>query len=191
MKSKMNSSALSELVRRTGPPPISWLMHLALARPKLISLAAGFTDNESLPVEEVRETLAEILRTRITGQPALQYGSTQGDPVLRQLTANYFQRLDGVAASGRAYSPERMIITSGSQQLLYMVTEALCDAGDVVLVEDPTYFVYLGILQSHGIRARGVRLEHDGLDLAHLKTVLERLRRNGDLRRVKLLYLVS
>ena len=46
-----------------------------------------------------------------------------------------------------------MIITNGSQQMLYMVTEALCDPGDIVLVEDPSYFVYLGILQSHGVRA--------------------------------------
>ncbi|NDD39160.1 MAG: PLP-dependent aminotransferase family protein, partial [Verrucomicrobia bacterium] len=79
----------------------------------------------------------------------------------------------------------------GSQQLLYLLTEALCDPGDIVLVEDPTYFVYLGIAQSHGLRCRGVRLLPDGLDLAHLEQVLEELRRRGDLPRVKLLYLVT
>jgi 2-aminoadipate transaminase len=89
------------------------------------------------------------------------------------------------------YSPERLLITSGSQQLLYMTAEALCDEGDVVLVEDPTYFVYLGILQSRGLRARGVRLERDGLDLAHLEKVLQSLKRSGDLPRVKLFYLIS
>ena len=91
----------------------------------------------------------------------------------------------------KIYSPERLLITSGSQQLLYMTTEALCDEGDIVLVEDPTYFVYLGILQSRGLRARGVRLERDGLDLAHLEKVLTSLKRRGELRRVKMLYLVS
>ena len=65
------------------------------------------------------------------------------------------------------------MITGGSQQLLYMTLEALCDEGDIVLVEDPTYFVFLSILQSRGLRARGVRLERDGLDLAHLETVLQ------------------
>jgi len=60
-----------------------------------------------------------------------------------------------------------------------------------VLVEDPTYFVFLSILQSQGIRARGVRLERDGLDLAHLEDVLERLKTSGKLRRVKAFYLVS
>jgi 2-aminoadipate transaminase len=72
-----------------------------------------------------------------------------------------------------------------------MATEALCDPGDIVLVEDPTYFVYLGILQSHGLRARGVRMENDGLHLAHLEIVLNALKKKGELRRVKALYLVS
>ena len=191
LRTKMKSHALSELAKRTGPPPISWLMQLALSRPKLISLAAGFTDNESLPVAAVRETLAEILRTKKSGQPALQYGSTQGDPVLRQLTAKHLQGLDDVTGSSRTYSPERMVITNGSQQLLYMATEALCDPGDIVIVEDPTYFVYLGILQSRGVKVRGVRMENDGLDLAHLEKILESLKQNGGLRRLKALYLVS
>ena len=60
-----------------------------------------------------------------------------------------------------------------------------------MLVEDPTYFVFLSILQSRGLRARGVRLERDGLDLAHLEAVLQRLKKSGELRRVKALYLVS
>jgi 2-aminoadipate transaminase len=187
----MKRSPLSELGRRTEPPPISWLIQLALSRPRLISLAAGFTDNESLPVEDVRGLLNGILRSRRTGQPALQYGSTQGDPVLRRLTARHIRRLDAGPASSRVYSADRLIITNGSQQLLYMVAEALCDTGDIVLVEDPTYFVYLGILQSRGLRARTVRLEKDGLDLARLEHLLVRLKRTGELRRVKLLYLVS
>ena len=72
-----------------------------------------------------------------------------------------------------------------------MTVEALCDEGDIVLVEDPTYFVFLSILQSRGLRARGVRLERDGLDLAHLEAVLQRLKKSSRLRRVKALYLVS
>src|SRR2546428_4738082 len=58
---EMQTSALSKLGQRTQPPPISWLMQLALDHPHLISLAAGFTDNPSLPVEETRALLNEIL----------------------------------------------------------------------------------------------------------------------------------
>jgi len=193
--------------RRTTEPAISWLMQAALARSRLISLAAGFTDNPSLPVAATRAALNHILRSAETGQLALQYGSTAGDPVLRPLTAEHLRKLDAQSSSFSApglklrtrtkdedekqYSPERLLITSGSQQLLYMTAEALCDEGDIVLVEDPTYFVYLGIVQSRGLRARGVRLERDGLDLAHLEKVLQSLKRSGDLHRVKLFYLVS
>ena len=213
----MKPQILSKMGQRTTEPPISWLMHAALSRPKLISLAAGFTDSASLPVAEARAALNQVLRSPKTGQPALQYGITAGDTTLRQLTARHLQKLDLQAASRlgvmkcwsdgamnptphhsntpilhpETYSSKRLLITSGSQQLLYLTAEALCNEGDIVLVEDPTYFVFLGILQSRGLRARAVRLERDGLDLAHLERVLQSLRRNGALRRVKLFYLVS
>ncbi len=227
-------SPLSTLGQRTTPPAISWLMSLTLAHPNLISLAAGFTDNVSLPVDESRALLDEILSAPRTGQSALQYGSTVGEPLLRELTAKRLTELDAAAPSPSpvaagvppdvepgvrkpkplsrthapipgsklppstangtttaSLSPSRLLITHGSQQLLYLLTETLCDPGDIVLVEDPTYFVYLGIAQSHGLRCRGVRLHPDGLDLAHLEQVLEELRRSGDLPRVKMLYLVT
>jgi len=185
----MKQNVLSKMGRRTGVPPISWLMQTALTRPKLISLAAGFTDNSTLPVKISRKVLNDILRSPKTGQPALQYGITAGEMNLRTLTAKHLQKLDGGHDS--AHSPEHVIITGGSQQLLYMTLEALCDEGDIILVEDPTYFVFLSILQSRGIKARGVKLERDGIDLAHLEEVLERLKKSGELRRVKALYLVT
>ena len=89
----------------------------------------GFTDNASLPVAEARTTLNQVLRSPKTGQPALQYGITAGDTTLRQLTARHLQKLDlgGMpcrrpknqgqrhAVPPEIYSPERLLITSGSQ----------------------------------------------------------------------------
>ena len=83
------------------------------------------------------------------------------------------------------------MITHGSQQFLYILTEILFDTGDIVLVEDPSYFVYLGIMQSHGIRGRGIPMEADGIDLAHLEATLESLKKSGELPRLKALYLVT
>ena len=160
-------------------------------RPGLISLAAGFTDNPSLPVSITREIMADMLRTGKTGQPPLQYGTTAGDDKLRTLTARRLAKADGQSPKAKAYTPGRMMITHGSQQFLYILTEILFDPGDIVLVEDPSYFVYLGIMQSHGIRGRGIRMETDGIDLAHLEATLEALKKSGDLPRLKALYLVS
>ncbi len=190
----MKNLALSELGRRTDDPPISWLMKMTLDHPKLISLAAGFTDNESLPVREARELLQQILRSPKTGRAALQYGSTPGDTELRRLTAQRLQALDAGTTQrslASVYDPDRLLITNGSQQLLYMVTEALCDPGDIVLVEDPTYFVFLGIMQSHGLRGRGIRMVEGGLDLEQLDEALAQLKHRGELARLKMLYSVS
>ncbi|HEU5396959.1 MAG TPA: PLP-dependent aminotransferase family protein [Verrucomicrobiae bacterium] len=199
-------TALSALGRRAAPPPISWLMQAALSRPQLISLAAGFTDNPTLPTQISRRLLSEILREPKTGQPAMQYGVTAGEGNLRRLTTEHLRKLDLKSSSfssvklrkrksmeeaAEPFSPGRLMITGGSQQLLYMTLEALCDEGDLLLVEDPTYFVFLSILQSQGIRARGVKLERDGIDLADLERVLQQLKRSGELRRLKALYLVS
>jgi len=186
----MKGSALSQLGQRTAEPPISWLMAAALEKPGLISLAAGFTDNPSLPVTQTREIVSSMLRGK-TGQAPLQYGTTAGEEKLRRITARRLAKADGQPAKARAYQPDRMLITHGSQQLLYILTEILFDPGDIVLVEDPSYFVYLGIMQSHGIFGRGIRMEKDGIDLAHLEETLESLKATGELKRLKALYLVS
>jgi 2-aminoadipate transaminase len=188
--SNTKKTPLSALAQRTEEPPISWLMKMTLDHPKVVSLAAGFTDNQSLPVQETLELLEEIFSSRKTGQAALQYGSTAGDPCLRRLTAHDVQALDNNGAPG-VYSADRVLITHGSQQLLYIVTECLCDPGDMVILEDPTYFVYLSILQSRGIQCRGIPLQQDGIDLSWLERTLDTLTRSGEIKKVKMLYLVS
>jgi 2-aminoadipate transaminase len=181
-------AGLSQLALRTQEPPISWLMSAVLDRPKLISLAVGFTDSATLPVEEAADLFERLLKHKSHSRAALQYGSTRGLPELRQLTAERVSALDQLS---KPVPSDNVVITTGSQQLLYLLSEALCDPGDIVLVEDPTYFVYLGILQSRGVRVRAVRMQSDGVDLEHLEEVLRDLRDAGELPRLKLFYMVS
>src|SRR5690242_19190853 len=80
---------LSAVSRRTSPPAISSLMQKALENPGLVSLAAGFVDQQSLPVEATARAIAGLFEDREEGLRALQYGTTQGDPGLRaQLIAD-------------------------------------------------------------------------------------------------------
>lgn len=181
---------LSSLARRSSDPAISWLMKLTLDQPHLISLAAGFTDNETLPVAEVGALVAELARDDNAARAALQYGSTAGDPELRKLTLDRVCAQDGIAP-GATLTSDDVVITNGSQQLLYLLSEVLCDPGDIVLVEDPTYFVYLGICEALGIDATPVRLEPDGISLDGLKRTLQRLKDGGALGRLKFAYLVT
>jgi 2-aminoadipate transaminase len=92
-----NNQFFSHKSQQVEPPSISWLMRLALDRPELISLAAGFTDNSSLPVDLVRQLVDQILSDPKKGQAALQYGTTLGSTELRIETANRLQRLDHLA----------------------------------------------------------------------------------------------
>ena len=89
-------------------------MAAALEKPWLISLAAGFTDNPSLPVTQAREIVSSMLRGK-AGQPPLQYGTTAGDEKLRTITARRLAKMDGQSATARAGQPGRMLITPGSQ----------------------------------------------------------------------------
>jgi 2-aminoadipate transaminase len=184
----MKRTALSQLGQRIAEPPIAWLMKQSLDHPHLISLAAGFTDNPSLPVTETQELAQRVLSKASRGQAALQYGASAGDTLLRELTVKRLQHLD----AGKAVAPvAQTIITHGSQQLLYLLSEALFDPGDIVIVEDPTYFVFLGIAQSRGMDCRGVKLTPEGVDLADLERCLETLRKEGSLPKLKALYLVT
>src|SRR6185295_18374279 len=64
------------------------------------------------------------------------------------------------------------------------------DPGDIVLVESPTYFVFLGPVQTRGARAIGIPIDKDGLRLDELDSTLERLEDEGQLDRVKLIYTI-
>src|SRR5207249_8872 len=127
---------------RTTDSPISYFMRLALEDPSLISLAAGLVDEESLPVAEVAEAAAELLRRPAAGRAALQYGTVQGHPPLRARILERFAAADGLRPGDMSLTPDEVVVTTGSQQLLALLSDVLLDPGDIVITEGPTYFVY-------------------------------------------------
>jgi len=163
----------------------------ALARPELISLAAGFVDQATLPVEALREAAEELFRDTQRARQALQYGLTPGDPALREFVLQQFAQADRRSLDELHLSLDQVIMTAGSNQLLYHLSEILFDAGDIVLCTSPTYFVYLGVLQNLGVRAIGIEMDADGLIPEALEAELTRLDAAGELGRVKALYLVD
>jgi 2-aminoadipate transaminase len=188
MTPRINLSAACE---RTSPPAISSLMQQALANPGLISLAAGFVDQKSLPVEATARAVAALLGDSREGLRALQYGTTIGDLGFRSRLVAHLERGERVPAGTFRSAIGRTVVTSGSQQLLYLVAEALVDPGDIVLVEAPTYFVYLGLLETRGARAIGVATDDHGLRLDALESTLAEIEERGELDRVKLIYTVT
>ncbi|HEY0945537.1 MAG TPA: PLP-dependent aminotransferase family protein [Opitutaceae bacterium] len=181
--------AFSELGQRAQPPTIARLMSMALENPALLSLAAGFTDNGTLPVEAVRTAVATLAQS--ADEPEfLQYGTNRGRPGLRR------QLAERLCAQEPGLDPERVhrgfFVTNGSQQALYLAMQVLCEPGDIVLVDRPSYFVFLEMLTGLGIEARSLPVDRAGLiDAAAQRTQLAALNASGDARRVKAVYLVS
>src|SRR5450432_2675245 len=85
---------LSQRARISGPQPISQLIQLALARPELISLAAGFVDQETLPVAETAQALEVVLSDVARARAALQYGTNAGYLPLREALLERFLAAD-------------------------------------------------------------------------------------------------
>jgi 2-aminoadipate transaminase len=176
---------------RTADSPITFYVLKALEDPSLISFAAGLVDEESLPAAEVAAAAADVLADPVVSRAALQYGSTQGLPALRKQVLDHVCGLDGVAPVDLNLTPADVCITTGSQQLLYLLGEILFDPGDIVITEAPSYFVYHSLLQSHGIRVFTVPMDENGMDFKALEALLSRLGERGELDRVKVIYTVD
>jgi len=170
-------------------------MTMALENPKLLSIAAGFTDSHSLPVAEVSAAVAKL-----AGKPSdpehLQYGTNQGRAGLRRVLAERLQRWEPanseVGTTPTQTWADRMVITNGSQQVLYLAMQVLCDPGDIVLVDRPSYFVFLEMLTGLGLRAVSLPTDaNEKLDPVAIGKLLDQLRADGQIDRVKALYFVS
>jgi len=185
------SSRFSAQAARTAEQPISYLMAQAVDNPDVISLAAGLVDYETLPSKEVAGLLGGLLRDPAAAKTPLQYGTTEGLAELRRVLLEHVASLDGLRPDELNASPDDLVITTGSQQLLFMLTDVLVDPGDIVITSWPSYFVYAGALQTFGAEVRCVDMDEGGMIPEALEALLERLARDGLLPRVKILYFCS
>ena len=174
-----------------GDKLISRLMAEALARPDMVSLAAGFVDQVTLPVEATREALAAVWSQAAKAQAALQYGTTIGHKPLREAIAARLAAADAATGFPSAPSPDRVVVTAGSNQLLHLVADTLLDPGDIVLCAAPSYFVFMATLANVGARTVGVETDFHGMLPESLEEELRRRKAAGELARVKAVYLVT
>lgn len=179
---------LSQRANWAEGQPISDLMARALANPQLISLAAGFVDQQSLPADATRQALEALFADGAEARRALQYGTTPGYPPLREALLEMARQNDGAALE--RVSVDQLVLTAGSNQLLHLVVESLLDPGDIVLCATPTYLVFLGTLGNIGARSVGVASDEQGLIPEALQETLARIDAQGELHRVKAIYLV-
>lgn len=145
------------------------------ARPEVISFAGGLPAPELFDVAGIRAAYDRVLAEN--PRQALQYSTSEGDPELRTAIA---ARL---TARELPTDPEDLLVTTGSQQALTLLTTALVEPGDVVLVEDPCYLAALQTFAFAGARVVPVPTDDQGLVPAALEEIAAR-------EKATLLYLV-
>lgn len=150
------------------------------SRPEVVSLAGGMPYVEALPLEALAETTSRLILER--GAQALQYGSGQGDVMLRE------QILDVMSDVGVHAHPDDVIVTNGSQMALDLVTRVFCNPGDVVLVEAPSYVGALGIFRAYECDVVHVPMDDEGLIPNALDEAITSVRASG--RTVKMIYTI-
>jgi 2-aminoadipate transaminase len=115
------------------------------SRPEVVSLAGGMPFVSALPRELVTGAIDRVM-SQNGGAMALQYGSGQGTPAIRE------HIMQIMAMEGIRGSADDVVVTTGSQQALDLVTRLFVNPGDVVLAESPSYVGALGVFER---RSRG------------------------------------
>ena len=149
----------------------------SLTDPSVISFAAGNPSPLSFPSEKLQGLANEIFDTEAA--KSLQYGITEGYPRLREQVA---ERLNAKFGIGKDF--DTTIITSGGQQGIDLACKVLCNEGDTVICENPSFIGALNAFRSYGVNLKGLDLEDDGINPDELEEILKTDKK------VKLIYLI-
>lgn len=151
--SSLQPSAIREILKATSDPSI-------------IPFAAGNPAPDAFPVDAVREIAKKILEERPID--ALQYGVTEGYAPLRKTILDWMAQRENI---GQEF--DDILIVSGATQVMDLVTKVLCNEGDTVVCEEPSFIGSLNCFRSYGCKLRGVPVEADGMDIDALEEVLK------------------
>ena len=171
----------SERAKRMKASMIRQLLRYVAEMPDVISFGGGMPDPASFPIKEVREIVDYLVDE--LGTTVLQYGSTIGSSTLREQVVKFMAEM-GIKLGGI----ENVIITTGSQQALDLLARVFIDAGDAVIVENPTYLAAINAFSLFQPRFVGIPMDGEGMRIDLLEEALKKLKSEG--RRVKFVYLI-
>jgi len=149
-------------------------------RPDVISFAGGLPASETFPVKDLENISYDLLTEK--GATALQYGPTEGEFALREEISKWMSR------ENVSVGPENILVTSGSQQGLDIVSKVFLDPNDIVVVELPTYIGGLQAFTAYRARMIGVSQDDHGMRMELLEKTLTKLAARG--KKPKFIYVV-
>jgi 2-aminoadipate transaminase len=163
----MRSSAMRDLMAIT-------------ARPEVISLAGGLPDTSTFPPASFAAQMTKIAQE--SAAEALQYGPTEGFEETKDCI------LQVMGAEGMLPDSDDLIVTTGGQQAIDLITKTLVDPGDPIICEAPTYPGAVPVFCSYEADVIQIECDDEGMRVDQLEAVLDRLAAEG--RRPKFIYSV-
>ncbi len=133
--------------------------------PGVVALSAGNPAPEAFPVEAIAEISARLLKDRPID--VLQYGATEGYQPLRDHLKSYLRSKYAVGNAN-----DDILITSGAQQVMELVCKTVCNPGDTVIAESPSFIGSLNSFRSLAVNLVGVPTTSDGMDVDALEKAL-------------------
>ncbi|HDP76614.1 MAG TPA: PLP-dependent aminotransferase family protein [Mesotoga infera] len=169
---RMKSNVIRELLKVTS-------------KPGMISFGGGVPDPDTFPRFEMAEISKEVLEKEY--KFTLQYGSTEGDPILKEEYISLLKRESGI----EGLDVDNLLVTVGSQSALDLIGKIFLDDDSIYFVSKP---VYLGAASAFALRSNGyvyMDLREDGIDLDEVEDRLEEIASRGEINKVKFIYVIS
>jgi DNA-binding transcriptional MocR family regulator len=152
---------------RVGNTAMSLSILRAAGQPGVIPLGAAIPNPEHLPVERLNRMLAAAVRSH-----PIQSVSYDVPPGCKSLRTQVAKRS---LSFGCSLAPEEIVTTAGCVEAVMLALRATCSPGDIVVVESPTYYNFLLLIENLKLRAlevpchprEGVSIEALGYAMEH------------------------
>ncbi|MEA1884397.1 MAG: PLP-dependent aminotransferase family protein [Thermotogota bacterium] len=183
MREQYINAKLSWIAENTKASIIRELLK-STSIPGMISFGGGVPDPDTFPRHEMAQIAKEVIENE--HKVSLQYGTTEGDEILRNEYIKLLEKHDGITG----LSSENVIITTGSQQALDLIGRTFLDRDSICAICSP---IYLGAASAFKVRDPKfitVPMEEDGPDMNLLQKKIDALSDN-ELQRLKFIYIVS
>ena len=132
----------------------------------MISFAGGLPDASLFPLDDLEASAASVFKNQ--GAKLLQYSNSDGLRTLKQLICHYYH----VTFKMRV-KPDQILITSGSQQGLDLISKAFINTGDEIILEQPSYLGAIQAFSAYEPDILPVKIEADGINLEELEEILK------------------
>ncbi|WP_420642639.1 PLP-dependent aminotransferase family protein [Candidatus Leptofilum sp.] len=128
------------------------------------SMAMAHADPSLFPMDAFWQQMAQL---RLEANQLFSYGPIQGDAALRVAIAALLHE------DGMATSPDDILVTSGAMQSISLAAQAICQPGDMVLVEQPTFLGVLNVLKAQELRPLHLPIQSHGPNLDQMEQLIK------------------